>query len=65
MEYGPLLMALVGAEDLAVPVDKLSSFLSPIAGNPLHFNVDGFSKCKYIPYWQIEKEEFTCFPTMC
>jgi len=64
LEYGPLLMALIGSEDLDIPADKLTGILSPVAGSPLNFSVTGFPNCRYVPYWQIQEEQFTCFPTM-
>jgi len=62
--YGPVLMALVGAEDLAIPAGKLPGLLKPIADKPLHFSVEGHDGARFMPYWQIGSENFTCFPTM-
>jgi hypothetical protein len=42
----------------------LVSRLSPVAGKPLEFAVAGHPGCRYVPYWQIEGETFTCFPTV-
>lgn len=66
LEYGPLLMALVGSTDLDLNVasDKLIGCLSPISGSPLHFNVAGYPNCRFLPYWQVQTEKFTCFPTL-
>lgn len=64
LEYGPVLMALVGAADLEITQRSLANRLSPIPGSPLHYGVAGYPGCKYIPYWQIQAEKFTCFPTL-
>jgi DUF1680 family protein len=62
--YGPVLMALIGATDLDIVSDDLAKRLLPIAGSPLHFAIDGRPACKYVPYWQVQGETFTCFPTL-
>jgi DUF1680 family protein len=62
--YGPALMALVGATDLDIPAAQLPDRLKPIEGKPLHFAVDGKAGVHYQPYWQIDQEPFTCFPTL-
>ena len=63
LEYGPILMALVGATGLNIPADKLAAALSPIPGRPLHFSVAGHPNW-YLPYWQVQTELFTCFPAL-
>ncbi len=64
--FGPVLMALVGAEgdDLDIPAAQLPGRLKPVEGKPLHFAVDGKDGAYFMPYWQIDKESFTCFPTL-
>jgi uncharacterized protein len=62
--YGPLLLALVGGTDLALTPDELLGRLAAVDGSPLHFSVNGFPTCTYVPYWQIQGESFTCFPTL-
>jgi len=62
--YGPVLLALLGAEDLDIPAPDLPGRLKGVAGKPLHFAVDGVAGVEYVPYWQIDKEAFVCFPTM-
>jgi hypothetical protein len=62
--YGPILMALVGADDLDMPAAELSGRLTPIKGKPLHFGVRGHDGIAFMPYWQIQQEAFTCFPTL-
>jgi DUF1680 family protein len=62
--YGPVLMALVGDTDLDIASNELPKRLLPIAGSPLHFAIQGYPTCKYVPYWQVQGEKFTCFPTL-
>jgi uncharacterized protein len=62
--YGPVLMALVGAADLDIESSELAKRLLPIAGSPLQFAIHGRPGCKYVPYWQVQGETFTCFPTL-
>jgi hypothetical protein len=61
---GPILMALVGATDLDIPATELPGRLRAVAGAPLHFTVQGVDGVLYRPYWLVEQESFTCFPTM-
>jgi DUF1680 family protein len=68
VEYGPILLAAVGASNVSLSVDRghnledLSEYLQPIEGEPLHFSVRGNPGQKFIPYWQVSDEEFTCYP---
>jgi hypothetical protein len=62
--YGPLLLALVGGTDLEVAAGELIKRLVADVEQPLHFRVTGFPDCTYLPYWQIQGEAFTCFPTL-
>ena len=64
LSYGPLLMALVGATDLNLTVEKLPEALSPIENCPLHFAVRGYGDCHFQPYWTLGEQEMTCFPTL-
>jgi hypothetical protein len=57
-------MALTGADDLDIPAAELTGRLEPVGGQPLHFTVRGAPGARYMPYWQIHQEPFTCFPTM-
>jgi DUF1680 family protein len=59
--YGPVLMALTGVNDLNVPSAELPGRLKPVAGKPLFFKAPGG---QYRPYWMIDQEPMTCFPTM-
>lgn len=61
---GPILMALLGANDLDVPATDLPGQLRAIVGKPLHYTVAGCDGVLYTPYWLIDQETFTCFPTL-
>ena len=67
--YGPILMALQcelegrdGVPHLAVAADKLADLLTPVQGSTLTFDVRGYPGYRYVPYWMIDTESFTCFP---
>lgn len=70
VEYGPILLAAVGSSKVELLVDKghkaedLVNHLEPVAGSPLHFTVRGNPGQKFVPYWQISEEEFTCYPVV-
>jgi uncharacterized protein len=70
VEYGPVLLAAVGSSkvelvvDQGKTVDDLGNLLEPVAGSPLHFTVRGNPGVKFVPYWQISDEEFTCYPVV-
>jgi hypothetical protein len=69
-EYGPVLLAAVGASRVDFAVDKgheaehLAGDLQPVDGASLHFTVPGNPGQKLVPYWEITEEEFTCYPTI-
>ena len=66
----PVLLAAVGSpkEDLVVERGKapeqLADLLEPVEGKPLHFTVKGNPGRKFVPYWQIADEEFSCYPAV-
>jgi DUF1680 family protein len=70
MEYGPVLMALVGKpegkDDVTIHANpkQPQQVLRLIPGQPLHFEVADNSPLKYQPYWEVQDEPFTCFPAM-
>jgi DUF1680 family protein len=71
LEYGPILMALVGEVDekggaaLRVAPADLPKRLRPKAGQPLHFALDGDAGREYLPYWQVAADQwFTCYPAL-
>ena len=74
IEYGPILLALVGNEPGVIdekgnttlpasPAD-ITKRLQPKAGAPLHFTIDGAPGHEYIPYWQLSDQLFTCYPVL-
>jgi DUF1680 family protein len=67
VEYGPLLMAVVGSENVPAHVKfDPSSPQDDLAGSSesLQFNIAGDS-ARFIPYWQVtEEQRFTTFPVL-
>ena len=64
---GPILMAAVrtsgeGAIEIPASPRNVASKLVPVAGKPLHFKVEGANGVEYWPYFEIQEENFTCFP---
>jgi DUF1680 family protein len=72
LEYGPILMALVGGVDAAggavVPIapEDLPKRLREKTGQPLHFSMEsGPERQEYMPYWQVVADQpFTCYPVL-
>ncbi len=74
VEYGPILLALIGTQpgqvdekgNATVPLrpDGLFQRLRPKPGAPLHFTIDGDPRHEYIPYWQVQDQLFTCYPVL-
>ena len=70
VEYGPILLAAVGAADVDLTLAKgaspesLGDHLEPVAGSPLHFKLRGEGDKRLMPYYQISSEKFTCYPTI-
>lgn len=68
VEYGPILLAAVGSSDIRLSIGRshelsdLAEYLVPIDGSPLQFTVRGNEGQKFMPYWQISDEEFSCYP---
>lgn len=69
-EYGPILLAAVGPNKMDIAIEgqrgpaQLAQLLEPIDSSPLRFNVRGNPGLKFMPYWQITEEEFTCYPAV-
>jgi DUF1680 family protein len=70
LTYGPLLYATAGSKDAVLrvpsggkPEDLFHQFV-PKTGAPMQYTVAGNPDVIYMPYLQIEKEEFTCFPVI-
>jgi DUF1680 family protein len=74
VEYGPILLALVGTQpgevdekgNATVPVGPadLAQRLRPKPGAPLHFTIDGDPHHEYVPYWLLQDQFFTCYPVL-
>jgi DUF1680 family protein len=66
LEYGPLLYAAVGMPKVELEqirdAGELARSLEPVEGTPLHYQLHGNAGITFMPYWQVDKEEFTCFP---
>jgi len=69
LEYGPILMALVGSPvnkgyaDIPGNTADLLLKLKPVQGKHLTFSANyGIENYEYIPYYRIAKEGFTCYP---
>lgn len=66
-DYGPILLAAVGSSKTELSLDgghdveHLANQLELIEGSPLHFMFRGNPNVKFMPYWQISQEEFTCY----
>jgi hypothetical protein len=67
-EYGPILLAAVGSSNAELASgesgERLAAQLRPIDGAPLHFSVRDNPDLKFIPYFEVAQEEFTCFPAV-
>jgi DUF1680 family protein len=67
-EYGPFLLAALGSADVeltgADDAEHLASRLELVNGSRLEFAVRGNAGQKFVPYFQIAKEKFTCFPAV-
>lgn len=70
LEYGPILMGVVSYTDqpdgmkLKLDPCKLAASLSPIPEKPLHFSIAGNDDFKYVPYFEIQDEEFSSYPVV-
>ena len=70
LEYGPILLAAVGSADVTLSIEgnrnleDLAEYLEPIADAPLHFSMRRNGGQKFVPYWQVSDEEFTCYPKL-
>lgn len=66
--YGPILLAAVGASKIELDqyrdADDLIKNLEPVDAAPLHFRLPGNASLTFMPYWQVDKEAFSCFPAI-
>jgi len=65
-EYGPILLAAIGSSNVELAhgteAKQLAAQLQPVEGDLLHFAAAGSPGVKFVPYFQVAQEEFTCFP---
>lgn len=78
LEYGPILMAAVGANDVTLKCedqsspDSLIDQLKPIPGMPLHYSWEKFphftwngkDQIEFMPYLSVDKQDFSCVPIL-
>ena len=44
--------------------DDLLKHLRPVPGQPLHYHVENNPGVEFMPYWQVDKQAFNCFPAV-
>lgn len=76
LEYGPILMAVVGKSvqrngvaNILLTEKELPGKLIPVTGQPLHFMINdrGEDKMLYMPYYEVKgelRDAFTCYPIL-
>jgi DUF1680 family protein len=70
VSFGPILLAAVGAPEIILRLSKvrkpedLLKHLQPKPGQPLHYRVENNPGIEFMPYWQVDKEPFNCFPAV-
>ena len=70
VSFGPILLAAVGAPEIRLRIEKLRQpedllkHLQPKPGQPLHYLVENNPGVEFMPYWQVDKEPFNCFPAV-
>lgn len=68
VEYGPILMAMVNVDPkksvtgVKTSPENIKKQLKPIQGKPLHFSIGGNKEFEYRPYFELQEENFSCFP---
>jgi len=69
--YGPILLAVVPQQlqgkagaSIAADAQQPTDWLSPLDDRPLHYAVVGRDDLVVMPYWQINAQAFTVFPTI-
>jgi DUF1680 family protein len=70
VSYGPILLAAVGAPEIRLRLknvrrpEDLLQHLKLKPGQPLHYLVENNPGIEFMPYWQVDKELFNCFPAV-
>ena len=68
VSFGPILLAAVGAPEIRLRLENvgqpedLLKLLRPKPGEPLHYLVERNPGVEFLPYWQVDREPFNCFP---
>jgi DUF1680 family protein len=69
LEYGPILLAIQNSDNALLhghgtPDERFIEQLRPVPGVPLQFDVADNPGQRYVPYFAIKNELFTCFPVI-
>jgi len=70
VSWGPILLAAVGAPEIRLGLknvrqpEDLLLHLQPVPGQPLHYLVENNPGVEFMPYWQVNKQAFNCFPAV-
>ena len=70
VEYGPIVMAAVNQNnpqskiELKLKDKQLEKNLSPVPGKPLFFSIHGNDDVVFRPYFELQDELFTCYPSI-
>lgn len=71
IEYGNVLLDVVGAFDFNDDCVEItndpanpSSWLEPVPEKRLHYKIKGKPGYEYMPYYEIQDEQFTCYPVI-
>ncbi len=70
VSWGPILLAAVGAPEIRLRLknvrqpEDLLLHLQPVPGQPLHYLVENNPGVEFMPYWQVDKQAFNCFPAV-
>jgi len=52
------------AHEEGLAPDDLPGLLRPVARNPPEYDIGEYPGYRYVPYWRIDTEFFTCFPVV-
>lgn len=69
-EYGPILLAAVGAPEVRLRVgtgkrpESLLKLLNLKSDQPLHYTVEDNPGIEFMPYWQVDTQPFNCLPAV-
>lgn len=65
LEYGPILYAAAGSSTVELNAirdpEEFVRSLELMADIPQHYRSRGNPAIKFMPYWQVDKEDYTCF----